>query len=198
VPCCVVQADRAKQAAAFAAINAKITRLYPNNILHAELRAGDPLAQRVADVSLRAGIKVPRNKMLKRDMPPNATIAVASLKSIVATYGEEVSVTALQCIVETGDGNPGMLKGVLMRALAEVLSQRPFWREAGDALFRAFDDIDFQEQIHLAENDARVGFDSPLSALVKRLGDWLDSKARRQEESPVKAKAKVARISVAA
>ena len=176
VPCCIVQADRAKQAAAFAAINSKITRLYQNNIFHAELQAGHGFAKRVAEVAERAGVKIPRNKLSKKDLPPNAINAVSSLKSIITTYGDEVSISALQCVTETGDGNPHMLKGVLIRALAEVLSQRPIWRESGDKLFRAFDGIDYQEQIDLAEQDARVGVSTPLSALVRRLGTWLDER----------------------
>ena len=183
VPCCIVQADRAKQAAAFAAINAKITRLYQNNIFHAELQAGSDFAKRVAEVAERAGVKIPRNKMSKRDMPPNAINAVSSLKAVIITYGDEVTISALQCVTETGDGNPYMLKGVLIRALAEVLSQRPIWREAGDALFRAFDDIDYQEQMDLAQQDARVGVSTPLSALARRLGTWLDERDPQVERN---------------
>ena len=174
VPCCIVQADRAKQAAAFAAINSKITRLYQNNIFHAELQAGSGFAKRVAEVAERAGVKIPRNKLSKKDSPPNAINAVSSLRAVITTYGDEVTISALQCVTETGDGNAHMLKGVLIRALAEVLSQRPMWRESGDALFRAFDRIDYQEQIDLAHQDARVGVSTPLSALTRRLGAWLD------------------------
>lgn len=177
VPCGVVQADRAQQAAAFAAINAKVTRLKQHNIFHAELQAGCPFAQRIADVACRAGVKIPRHKMSSKEMPPNGILAMASLKAIVSTYGDEVAISALQCVTETGDGNPHMLKGVLIRALAEVLSKRPLWREAGDALFRAFDDIDYGGQIEMAEHDARVGVNSPLSALVRRLGAWLDERS---------------------
>jgi hypothetical protein len=177
VPCGVVQADRAQQAAAFAAINSKVTRLKHHNIFYAELQSGCPFAQRVADVATRAGVKIPRNKMSTKDLPPNGIIAMASLKAIVATYGDEVAISALQCVIETGNGNPHMLKGVLMRALAEVLSKRPLWRESGDALFRAFDDIDYRAQIEMAEHDAKVGISSPLSALVRRLGCWLDERS---------------------
>lgn len=109
-------------------------------------------------------------------MPPNGLGAVSSLKSIVSTYGDEAAISALQCIIETGDGNPHMLQGVLMRALSEVLSQRPLWRESGDALFRAFDEIDCQEQIDLAQQDAKVGVSTVLSALTRRLGAWLDKR----------------------
>jgi hypothetical protein len=92
----------------------------------------------------------------------------------------EVTISVLQCVTETGDGNSHMLKGVLIRALSDVLSQRPMWRESGDALFRAFDDIDYQEQIDLAHQDARVGVSTPLSALIRRLGDWLGEGAADQ------------------
>lgn len=176
VPCCIVQADRAKQAAAFAAINSKVTRLYQNNIFHAELQSGNIFAKRMAEVAERAGVKIPRNKVSTKDLPPNAINAVSSLRAIITTYGDEVAITALQCVTETGNGNPHMLKGVLIRALAEVLSQRPIWREAGDRLFRAFDGIDYQEQIDFAQQDARVGVSTPLSALVRRLGAWLDER----------------------
>ncbi|MFC7399623.1 ParB N-terminal domain-containing protein [Chelatococcus sp. GCM10030263] len=176
VPCQVVQADRHKQAAAFAAINAKITRLTQNTIFHAQLESGDPFARRVLEVCIRAGVKIPRHKPSTRDLPPNGTVAISSLKAIVAAYGDETAITALQCVVETGNGNPGMLKGVLMRALAEVLAQRPIWREAGEGLFRALDDIDFQEQIHLADQDSKSGIDTTLSSLVRRIGSWLDAR----------------------
>jgi hypothetical protein len=51
------------------------------------------------------------------------------------------------------------------------------WRESGDALFRAFDGIDYQEQIDLAHQDARVGVSTQLSALIRRLGAWLDERS---------------------
>ncbi len=176
VPCQSIVADRAQQAEAFAAINTKVTRLYPVNIFHAELESGDPLAKQVAEVAARAGIKIPRNKMSKRDMPGNGLNAVNALKSVVRTFGDETAITALQCITETGDGNPHMLKSILIRALAEVLSQRPFWRERGGDLLKAFDEIDFQAQIDQAAIDARTGVDTQLSALVRRLGSWLDER----------------------
>jgi hypothetical protein len=176
VPCHIVQADRAKQAAAFAAVNSKVTRLSSNHVFHAELEAADPLAIRVAEVCKRAGVKIPRSRLSWRDRPANALFAIAAVKSVVQTYGDAVAITALQCITETGNGNAGMLRAVLIRALGEVLSQKPLWRDAGERLFRALDDIEFEEMILQAEADARVGVDSALSALVRRLGAWLDDR----------------------
>jgi hypothetical protein len=160
VPCHIVQADRAKQAAAFAAVNSKVTRLSSNHVFHAK----------------RAGVKIPRSRLSWRDRPANALFAIAAVKSVVQTYGDAVAITALQCITETGNGNAGMLRAVLIRALGEVLSQKPLWRDAGERLFRALDDIEFEEMILQAEADARVGVDSALSALVRRLGAWLDDR----------------------
>jgi hypothetical protein len=122
-------------------------------------------------------VEIPHNKLSKKNLPPSALNAVSSLRAVITTYGNEMTIPALQCVTETGDGNPDMVKGVLIRAPAEVLSQRPIWRESGDALFRAVDDIDDQERIDLAHQEARVGVSPPLSALTRRLRAWLEERA---------------------
>jgi hypothetical protein len=43
VPCQVVQADRAKQAAAYAAVNGNITKTTAQRLYHAKLAAKDPV-----------------------------------------------------------------------------------------------------------------------------------------------------------
>jgi hypothetical protein len=123
-------------------------------------------------------ILLPFGRMTRRQSCASAGCASTSTDHLSdGGIFETQLLLATHGVIETGDGNRHMLKGVLIRALAEVLSKRPLWREAGDALFRAFDNIDFQEQIDMAEQDARVGVSSPLSALVRRLGCWLDERS---------------------
>jgi hypothetical protein len=50
VPCQVVQADRAKQAAAYAAVNGNITKTTPQQLYHARLAADDPGAREIAEI----------------------------------------------------------------------------------------------------------------------------------------------------
>src|SRR3546814_13493266 len=46
VPCQIVQADRAKQAAAYAAVNGNVTRTTPTQLFHARMAAGDRSEER--------------------------------------------------------------------------------------------------------------------------------------------------------
>jgi hypothetical protein len=56
VPCQVVQADRAKQAAAYAAVNGNITKTTPQQLFHARLAAGHKRhAVRLSGAACRPG-----------------------------------------------------------------------------------------------------------------------------------------------
>ena len=56
VPCQVVQADRAKQAAAYAAVNGNVTETTAQQLYHAKVAARDPQALILADVCAAAGV----------------------------------------------------------------------------------------------------------------------------------------------
>lgn len=145
VPCQIVQADRAKQAEAFAAVNGNITRTTPTQIYHARLAAGDPKAAAITEVCAAAGVTVMRRNIIRERAKVGQTQAIGALLRCFEVYGRDTLITALQCITQTGDGNPGYVRAMIIEALCKVLTDEPRWRDAGEALLKALDDFDFAE-----------------------------------------------------
>ncbi|MFG1184334.1 DUF6551 family protein [Xanthobacter aminoxidans] len=143
VPCQVVQADRAKQAEAFAAVNGHVTKIQPQQIFYARLTAGDPQALAIAEVCAAAEVSISRKSLGRHRVRKGQTQSVAALQQCLDKFGRDTLITALQCITQTGDGNAGSVRGKIVEALCLVLTENPQWRDAGSALFEAMDDFDF-------------------------------------------------------
>lgn len=128
VPCAIVTAGRAEQAAAFAAINGNVTAVTPMQIYHAAVAANDPVASAIDKVCRAAGVNVCRYAMGVEHMKPGDTFAAGALKMTYSRFGGPVLQTALACITETGGGNPGLVRAQLIKALCVVLADAPKWR----------------------------------------------------------------------
>ena len=142
VPCQVVQADRAQQAAAFVAINGNITKLRSTQIFHAALAAGDPGALAVQDVADRAEVIIVASNKAASEMKRGETTAVQAIRKAIDGFGRDTVITALQCVTQVGEGNPGLLRHQVIEAYCLVLGNNLAWRDAGGALFDALDDFD--------------------------------------------------------
>jgi hypothetical protein len=70
VPCQVVQADRAKQAQAYAAVNGNVTQTTPQQLYHARLAAGDPQALLIHEVCAAASVTVLRRNLMSKTLKP--------------------------------------------------------------------------------------------------------------------------------
>lgn len=145
VPCQVVQADRAKQAAAYAAVNGNITKTTAQQLYHARLAAKDDGAVALAEVCAAANVEVIRRNIPLLALKPGQTQAVTALARCLNVYGRETLITALQCITQTSDGNPSFVKATIIEALCEVLHEATDWRDAGEALLRTMDKFKFAE-----------------------------------------------------
>jgi hypothetical protein len=145
VPCQVVQADRAKQAAAYAAVNGNITKTTAQQLYHARLAASDPDALEISKICSSADVEILRRNVAQSDMKAGQTTAIGALVRCARLYGRETLITALQCITQTSDGNAGFLKATVIEALCQALHDVPAWREAGDALLRAMDKFSFPD-----------------------------------------------------
>jgi hypothetical protein len=165
VPCQTVQADRAKQAEAFAAVNGNVTKTNAQQLFHARLAAGDEDARRLAQVCAAGGVEITRRNFTQKEAKLGQTQAVSALIRCLDRYGDATLITALQCVTQTGDGNPGFLRATIIEALCEVLQALPKWREAGDALLKAMDDFEFAD----AWERAMVGRNFVLSPVVRQL-----------------------------
>lgn len=165
VPCQVVQADRAKQAAAYAAVNGNITKTTAQQLYHARLAAKDPEALVLADVCAAAGVEILRKNLVRAAVKRGQTHAVTSLNRCLTIYGRDTLITALQCITETADGNPGFVRGTIVEPLCEVLHEAPQWRDAGEALLRTMDKFKFAD----AWGEIAAGRDQIFPATAKKM-----------------------------
>lgn len=164
VPCQVVQADRAQQAAAYAAVNGNITKTTPQQLYHARLAAGDKDAQELAEVCAAGGVEISRRNLILAKMKVGQTQAVGALGRCLRDYGRETLITALQCITETADVNAGFVRATIIEGLCEALNGSE-WRDSGEALLRAMDDFSFPD----AWGEITDGRDQIFPATVRRL-----------------------------
>lgn len=164
VPCQVVQADRAQQAAAYAAVNGNITQTTAQQLFYARLAAGDAEALVIAEVCSASGVKITRRNVSTAKMKTGETQAVQALVRCLRQYGRETLITALQCITETSDGNAGFVRATTTEALCEALNGS-VWRDAGEALLRAMDDFSFPD----VWGEITDGRDHIFPATVRRL-----------------------------
>jgi hypothetical protein len=144
VPCQVVQADRAQQAAAYAAVNGNITKTTPQQLFHARLTAGNKDAEALANVCAAGGVEIIRRNVVLGKMGVGQTQAVGALQRCLRDYGRDTLITALQCITQTSDGNAGFVRATIIEGLCEAL-HRTGWLNLGEALLRAMDDFSFPD-----------------------------------------------------
>ncbi|WP_318909717.1 DUF6551 family protein [Shinella zoogloeoides] len=164
VPCQVVQADRAQQAAAYAAVNGNITKTTPQQLFHAKLTAGNKEAQELAEACSAAGVEISRRNLILAKMKVGQTLAVRALSRCLCEYGRETLITALQCITETADGNAGFVRATIIEGLCEALHESSR-RDAGEALLRAMDGFSFPD----VWGEITDGRDQIFPATVRRL-----------------------------
>jgi hypothetical protein len=145
VPCEIVHIDRARQAEAFAAINGNITRVSAQVVYYARLTGKDPEAEEMARVLSAAEVTVCRGAKTLRTMKRGETNAVGAISKLPNKCGPETVISALQCITQTGSGNPGFLRAMIMEPLCVVLHRNPKWRDSGERLLREMDSFDFIE-----------------------------------------------------
>jgi hypothetical protein len=89
VPCQVVQADRTKQAAAYAAVNGNITKTNAQQLYHAKLAATDVHALALADVCAAAGVEILRKNLIQSDIKKRQTHAVTALSRCLTLCGRD-------------------------------------------------------------------------------------------------------------
>ena len=142
VPCQIIIADMAEQARAFRAVNGVVTKMSRMAIHAAAVAGGDPAALILDEACRTAGVTLLRYPVQASEQKPGQTHAVQACAMCLDRYGRDTLITALQCVTETENNQPGMLTGPLIKALCEVLAGTPAWLDAGEKLLRAFDEID--------------------------------------------------------
>lgn len=156
VPAQVIIADEIEQAAAFKAINGQVTRIHRLAVQHAALLAGDQDALEVKLACDAAGVTILRYPVAATSIKPGETLALGAISDGLKTYGRDVLVTALMCVTETLNNRPGNLAATIIKSLCDVLASNARWRDAGEALLKAFDDIDLEMEFEEAKLTRRA------------------------------------------
>jgi hypothetical protein len=160
VPCQVVIAAQQEQAAAFKAINGTTTPISQMALHAAALVASEPWAVQIAHVCACAEVELLRYPVPADKQAPGQTMAVGAIARCLRQYGEATLITALQCVTQTSNNQPGALSARTIKALCQVLHSDPERRDKGLALLEAFDPIDL-----MAIQDA-----SAVDAAMKKVG----------------------------
>jgi hypothetical protein len=160
VPCQIVIAAQEQQAAAFKAINGTVTPISQMALHAAALVASEPWAVQVAHVCECAQVELLRYPVPAEKQAPGQTMAVGALAKCLRQYGEATLITALQCVTQTSNNQPGALSARTIKAICYVLHSDRERRDIGLALLEAFDSIDL-----MAIQDA-----SAVDAAVKKVG----------------------------
>ena len=160
MPCQIVIAAKEEQAAAFKAINGATTPISIMALHAAALVACEPWAVQIAHVCACAQVELLRYPVPSDKQAPGQTMAVGAITQCLKRYGEATLITALQCVTQTSNNEPGALSARTIKAICGALHEDHARRDSGLALFEAFDSIDL-----MAISDASV-----LDAAVKKVG----------------------------
>lgn len=168
VPCQVMEADEARQAAAFAAINANVTEMSPMQIHAAQVAARDPDALRLKKICAAGGVTICRYPVPASKMVKGQTLAVSQLRKALERYGERPLRLSLTAITSTRDGNVGMVRGQLVMALCAALEPCGAWM-AHPGLLGAFQKFDFKAAWIKAAKDSVLSHGRMVSVLTEAI-----------------------------
>lgn len=185
VPCMVVKANVAEAADTFAAINGATTEVSSGQLFKSRVASGDAQALAVKDACHAAGVVLLVHRAdATKAYKVGETLAVVTIERAFKVYGRDVLITALQCVTETGDGNPGCLRAPLIWALCDVLAARADWRDAGGRLLDAFDLVAFEDLIERGVRGASGGHSTQRGVLKHLIERHLETHLRADSTRP--------------
>lgn len=173
VPCAIIDADRAAQAAAFAGINTAVTAMSPLQLHTARLAAGDAAAVKLVAVLAQAGVVICRYPVPAGSMKVGDTLAAAKLARFYERFGETTLVAALRCITRTRDGHPGLVRAQIVEAFCAVLEAEPAWRDS-KKLLAATGQLDLRQAFSDARRRTEGSRAGVTAALVECFSDHFD------------------------
>lgn len=118
VPCMVIEASRAEAAACFAAINGAVTAMQKGQMWHARVAASEHFACEVAEICRRAGVTILKHKASTESWRVGDTLAVGTIETTHKKFGAAVLEASLAAITRSRDGNAGLVRADVIKAIA--------------------------------------------------------------------------------
>lgn len=155
LPCLVIEGGPDMEAKAFAIINGQVTAILPTYIHAARVLARVPEALELDRICEAGGVRIQK---YGNGMPQKAgeTLAISTLEKCLARHGRDTLITALQCVTQTGNGNPGLLNVPVITGLCFVLDRNRRARDAGERLFAAIEADGGIRRMHVRAVTARA------------------------------------------
>jgi hypothetical protein len=169
IPCQIVIAARDEQAAAFKAINGTVSPISQMALHAAALVAKEPWAIQIAHVCACAQVELLRYPVPTNKQAPGQTMAVGAIAQCLKRYGEATLITALQCVTQTANNQPGVLSARTIKALCDALHRDHERCEGGLALLEAFDSINLKSIQEESTFDAAMRKIGRVQAMSERI-----------------------------
>lgn len=176
VPCMIIAADEREQADAFTAINGNVTLMTPLQIHAARVASGDLKAIALEEACRDGDVTICRYPVPGNKMKPGETLAVTVLRRQLELYGAPLLSLALRCITRTRDGNPGMVRAQVIKALCTVLDSEPALSRNPARLIAAMEGFDFEAEFDRATAGARQRKSKIDVVFVANLFEFLSSR----------------------
>jgi hypothetical protein len=153
--------------------------------LHAAaLVASEPWAVQVAHVCEYAQVELLRYPVPAEKQAPGQTMAVGALARCLRQYGEATLITALQCVTQTSNNQPGALSARTIKAMCYVLYSDRERRDSGLALLEVFHSIDLMAIEDASAVDAAVKKIGRVQAMADRIRADLDRLLPQKTDAP--------------
>ena len=139
VPCYILACSPSEAAEAFAAINGNVTPVQPIDLWFAEIAAKNKKSLALKRVLDAASVTITRKK---EAYLVGETRSINVLRRAFDFYGPSILTTILQCITETGTGNPGMINGAMLNGIGRAIRTKSDLLASPSTLFTIFDKFD--------------------------------------------------------
>lgn len=154
VPAELVVADRAQQAAAFSAINTRVTRVHSMGAFRAEVAAGDPDAIAIQEACLAAAVRVLSYPVQRASQQVGDTMSIGALRQVYKASGADVLTLVLRCITSGNKPRPGAVSSAAIQGIHDSIKNAPAWLAKRDTLPAVFADTDL---LAIVENTGEPG-----------------------------------------
>jgi len=164
VPCYVLEADHLEAAAAFSAINGQVTKITPIDLWFSRLAALEPAALATKRVLDASGVRITR---ARTEWQVGETCKINVIERARNNYGDNTTITILQCITQTGDGNAGMINGAIINGIGCAIEKKTDLLEQPSTLFRIMDEVCFEDIAQRARLE-NITSGNPIQFIVTR------------------------------